>query len=224
MKANEEKTDNHRINEYDTGHKGVDLKVANEVGKSVCKITIKVGEGYLYGTGFFMKLSKSLRCLVTNYHVINPNMANKDIEIEIWNEKKMKLNLSNRKIKYIKEPKDVTLIIITKTDVIFDDIKFLNYDLNYSKGYDIYENAEIFLIGHPLGKGAKCASGTIQKIIDFEFDHNISTDTGSSGSPILLQTDNIKLIQVIGIHKNGDKKKKINLRCCFCGIHRGCAR
>ena len=51
------------------------------------------------------------------------------------------------------------------------------------------------------------------KIIDikeYEFDHNISTEPGSSGCPILLLSDNINSIKVIGIHKNGDKKNKIN--------------
>ena len=43
-----------------------------------------------------------------------------------------------------------------------------------------------------------------------EFDHNISTDKGSSGCPIILLNNNINLIQVIGIHKEGDKKHNIN--------------
>ena len=45
---------------------------------------------------------------------------------------------------------------------------------------------------------------------EYEFDHNIATDKGSSGCPIILLNNNINLIQVIGIHKEGDKINKIN--------------
>ena len=67
-----------------------------------------------------------------------------------------------------------------------------------------------FSIEHPYGKGAACASGIITDIYEYEFDHNISTDKGSSGCPIILLNKNINLIQVIGIHKAGDKKHNIN--------------
>ena len=41
--------------------------------------------------------------------------------------------------------------------------------------------------------------------VDYEFDHDISTDVGSSGSPIIL----LNLMMVIGIHKN-KKNEKVN--------------
>ena len=50
----------------------------------------------------------------------------------------------------------------------------------------------------------------IINIFEYEFDHNIATDKGSSGCPIILLNNNINMIQVIGIHKEGDKKNKIN--------------
>ena len=71
-----------------TGHKPVPLKIANKVLESICKITVKTNKGILYGTGFFMNYSDSLKCLMTNYHVINPNVENENIEIEIHNKKK----------------------------------------------------------------------------------------------------------------------------------------
>ena len=37
-----------------------------------------------YGTGFFM-IYNSLKCLISNYHVINSDLLNKNIEIEIYN-------------------------------------------------------------------------------------------------------------------------------------------
>jgi len=157
-----------------------------------------------------MNISNSIKFLITNYHVINPDLINEDIEIEIWNHKKMKLNLNNYNIKYFEDPKDITIIQINNSDEIYKDINFLDYDRNYINGYKIYNNVDVFSIQHPLGKSAACASGKIIKIYEYEFDHNISTDNGSSGCPIILLNDNINLIQVIGIHKESDKLEKIN--------------
>ena len=200
-----------RKEEMNTGHKPVPIDIANLVIKSICKITIKLNNGKIInGTGFFMKISNSIKYLITNYHIINPNLINEKIEIEIWNHKTMKLNLNSYNITYFKIPKDITTIQINNSDEIFKDIEFLDYDRNYVNGYNIYLNADVFSIEHPFGKGAACASGTITNINNYEFDHNISTENGSSGCPIILLNDNIGLIQVIGIHKNAEYTKKIN--------------
>ena len=45
---------------------------------------------------------------------------------------------------------------------------------------------------------------------DYEFEHNIPTDSGSSGCPIILLNNNINLCQVIGIHKEADLRKNVN--------------
>ena len=82
--------------------------------------------------------------------------------------------------------------------------------MNYQNGYIIYKDIDIFTIEHPNGDDASCASGKIINIYDYEFDHNITTSNGSSGCPIILNNNNKNLIQVIGIHKNGDKTMGIN--------------
>ena len=206
-----------KVDEIYTGHKPIPMNIAIKVMKSICKITIKEKNGNIsYGTGFFMNISNSLKYLVTNYHVINPTIINNNIELEIWNQEKIKLNLANpnRNIKYFENPKDITVIEINKEDNIYKDIEFLNYDNNYINfGYKIYKNVDIFSIQHPCGNNAACASGTIINIYESEFaefDHNISTDNGSSGCPIILLNNNINLIQVIGIHKNSDIETKLN--------------
>ena len=203
-----------KVDEIYTGHKPIPMNIAIKVMKSICKITIKEKNGNIsYGTGFFMNISNSLKYLVTNYHVINPTIINNKIELEIWNQEKMKLNLAdpNRNIKYFEKPKDITVIEINNEDNIYKDIEFLNYDNNYvNYGYKIYKNVDVFSIQHPCGNNAACASGTIINIYESEFDHNISTDNGSSGCPIILLNNNINLIQVIGIHKNADIETKLN--------------
>ena len=123
----------------------------------------------------------------------------------------MKLKLKNRYTKYLERPRDITMIEIKETDDIYKDVEFLIYDLNcINTRYQLYKNIDVFSIEHPCGKDASSASGTIINIYEYEFDHNIATDKGSSGCPIILLNNNINMIQVIGIHKEGDKNKKIN--------------
>ena len=209
-----------RINENLTGHKAVPLEIQNKVKKSICKIIIIKNKENIYGTGFFMKISDSLKFLFTNYHVINKDSINDNIELEIWNKKKMNLNLNQRYIKYFEGQKDITIIEIKKEDKIYKDIEFLEYDSNYKeKGYNIYKNADVFTLEHPLGNDVSCASGKILEIEeDYEFTHDISTESGSSGCPIILLNGNINLILVIGIHKCAQKNKEINYGTFIGGI------
>ena len=197
-----------------TDHLFIPIEITNKVIKSVCKITIKKvgGIDYDYGTGFFMNLYDSKKYLITNYHVISENTFKDSIEIEIYNLKKMYLKFDNRYIKFIPEPIDIVIIEIKMTDKIYNDIELLDYDMNYKKGYKFYKNLDIFSVEYPYGKHAVTASGKIKDINDYEFEHTIPTDSGSSGCPILLLlNNNINLIQVIGIHKEADYLKKVNI-------------
>ena len=74
-----------RTSEVYTGKKTIPVDIINKVMKAICKITVKTNEGIAYGTGFFMNYSDTLKCLMTNYHVINPSVENGNIEIEIHN-------------------------------------------------------------------------------------------------------------------------------------------
>ena len=124
----------------------------------------------------------------------------------------MKLNLNNRMIKFFPFPKDITIIEIKKNDEIYNDISFLDYDTNYIRGYEnMYQNVPIFTIQHPNGENAEYGCGSLVNIYSFEFDHDISTEKGASGSPIILYTKNINSIQVIGIHKKANYTKNLNI-------------
>ena len=193
-----------------TGHKPIPIKIANKIMNSICKITVEINGKISSGTGFFMNISDKLKYLITNYHIINPKLINVNIEIEIWNNKKIKLNLHNRIIKYSQKPIDISAIEIKNSDEIYNYVECLGYDRNYIIGYTQYINADVFSIEHPNGYDASCASGIVLKVNNFEFDHNIPTDNGSSGCPILLLSNNINLVKVIGIHKNSDYKNKVN--------------
>ena len=212
--ANRQNPIDRKNNGYEmaTSNKSVPVDIIIKARQSICKIIIKSNTGVIYGTGFFMMVSDTEKYLITNNHVISQNNINDDIKIEIHNQKSMKLNLNNRKIEYFPKPKDISIIEIKNNDEIYNDILFLDYDRNYVGGYkNMYQNVPIFLIEHPNGGIAECGNGKIVNIYNgFEFDHDISTEEGASGSPIMLYTKNINSIQVIGIHKEVNYDKKLN--------------
>ena len=167
IKEKHDSFDEGKINVINPEKNGVfSVKIVNKVMKSICKITIKTERGNNFGTGFFLNYSDELKLLLTNYHVINPNLENANIEIEIHNKKIILLELKNRFCKYIEEPKDIAIIEIKESDEIYKDIEFLDYDLTYTKnGYSIYKNGDIFSVEHPFGNDASCSSGTIINIL-----------------------------------------------------------
>ena len=173
--------------------------------KSICKIIIKREGKTIYGTGFFMKVSDNLKYLITCHHIINQEMNNKNIELEIWNKKIMKLTFDER-FKYFQKPLDITAIEIKEKDNIYEDVIFLDCDSNNIKGYSIYKNEDIFSICYHNGE-QKFPLGNILDINDYEFLHDTNLGVGSSGSP-MISLNNFK---VIGIHRgyiysNGKKK------------------
>ena len=180
----------------------VPLEVLDKISKSVCRIKLTLNTKNIYGTGFFMEYNSN-KYLITNYHVISEKT--KDIEIEIWNKNISELNLNNRFVKYIKKPKDITIIQIHQNE--FNDVVYLKYDLNYLNGYSTYINKEVINVGYPSTYGVSGGKGKIKEIDEFEFFHNMPTKEGSSGSPIILYS----LLTVVGIHKQAYVDKKLNI-------------
>ena len=152
-----------RISEVYNDHIPVPVDIINKASKSICKIIITINEdksSNFKGTGFFMNASKNKRYLITNYHILSEDRFNYEILIEIHNHKTMKLNKYNRDIKFFPKPKDITIIEIKNEDEIYNDIEFLDFDLNYKeKGYEIYRNVDVFTIGFPLGNEAEFSNG-----------------------------------------------------------------
>ena len=125
---------NERTKEILNGHPAVPVILTIKAMQSICKITYNYDNEEKFGTGFFMKFSDSLKLLITNYHVLNPQLMNIKIQIEIWNNKTMILNLKERYIKFM-EIQDITAIEIKEKDEIYKYIQFLNYDFNYYHNY-----------------------------------------------------------------------------------------
>ena len=187
-------------------HRPIPMNIASKVLKCVCKI--KSGrENRGFGTGFFLKVSENAKFLVCSIPFWNEKL----ITIEIWNRKIMNLAFNGRFFKKAEIPNHTTIIEIKETDDIYSDIDFLDYEPNYQKGYNIYNNSDIFSIHFPLGGEAACASGKVIEIDKDQFYHNIPTDKGSGGCPILLLSEDINFIKVIGVHWGKDCNKMVGI-------------
>ena len=118
--------------------------------------------------------------------------------------------MSNRYIKFFPrdDDLDITIIQLKDSDNIIEYVDFLDYDLNYIRGYDQYLNNEIFTIEHPKNEPEHASGKIIEIFNNFEFKHSIDTEGGASGSPLIL----INTLKVIGIHKAGhiDENNLIN--------------
>jgi hypothetical protein len=195
------------IKEVNTGQMIIPIKTINKVRKSICKIYYEINNIPNTGTGFFILLNNNLKFLITNYHVISKELLNIIINIEIYNNKKINIKLNNRYYKFY-DKMDITIIEIKESDNIIKDIDFLYYDLNYKIGYEQYLNSDIFTIQYPKGKESY-SNGKIIKIIkeNNRFMHNIKTDYGSSGCPIIIPYT----LKVIEIHIGGDIAQKNKL-------------
>ena len=193
-----------RKNEIYDSHKPVIFEDVDKIRKCICKIKIKYDSKESFGTGFFIDYN-SFKYLITNYHIISKIIKN--IEIEIWDKTIINFNLNNRYIIYLPKPKDISIIRIDPNEI--KNIQYLFIDLNYSRGYHFYKNNEVFTASYPKGKKLASGSGIIRGIIKngYEFYHNIPTEVGSSGSPIIL----FNTLTVIGIHKEADIDNKLNI-------------
>ena len=189
----------------------IPLERCTEASKGVCKISYSTIEGNNYtASGFFLTNDNNNKYLLTNNHVLTEEMvnSNKEITIEIYNKNTYKLKLKQKNIKLYEDPLDIAIIQINDLNELCNNIKFLSIDLNYKKGYNIYLNKEIYILGYPLGNSVEYSPGKTKKINpEGELGYDCNTDSGSSGSPIFLKD----LDLVIGIHKAGEIRNKINI-------------
>ena len=186
-------------------------KIIYQMKNNVCRISVSNGNK---GTGFFCKLpypdkDNLLSVLITNNHVINEAILEKDKKIIISvNNSQHEIELENR-TKYTNKEYDITIIEIKENEDKINN--YLELDDNIiENGSNIpYLNESIYIVQYP-GNNTVSVSYGILKGINLEkncnFWHLCSTDKGSSGSPIL----NILNNKVIGIHIGADNKFNYN--------------
>ena len=184
------------IKEKVVSHKYIPNELIIKASKGICKITYINQKG----TGFFMK-ADNIKFLVTNSHVVPQELLNKYIEIEMHNKKKKIITLDRniRYIEFFKEPIDITIIQINDDDVI-KNVDFFDYDPRNYIQYKNEKDLDVFASGYPFGDQIVTSSERIISINNFEFEHDIATDVGSSGSPVILLSNS----KIIGIHKQAN--------------------
>jgi len=160
------------------------------------------------GIGFFCEINDDdipfKKALFTNNHILNEKSINinKEIKFEYCKEEKI-INISKNRRVIARKELDYTCIEIFDTDKIN---KFFKIDENIINNKDTLKNKEIFILQYPSGE----LSHDSGKILDIKNDiliHSVSTDKGSSGSP-LIKRDNINLI--IGMNVGGHDLENSN--------------
>lgn len=194
--------------------KSMKLNTLIEISRSICKIQRKDSNG----TGFFVSFNlKDELFLVTAYHVIPLPMIESKKTIEIICEtedikKEIVLDPVER-VYYCFPEKDITIIEIINKDQLIGRIKPLEIDENCRPStYEDYLNKDIFIMHHPKGDDLECNSGKIvmvQEPNNYEFQHTLDTEEGSSGSPILMFEDEIP--KVIGMHTSACLENENNI-------------
>ena len=178
------------------------LKKCIEKTTAICKIAKK-------GTGFFCKLNlknKSIIALLTNNHVLNEEKIKLGSKIEIEHNKEKKvIEITKNRFTCTNEEYEYTCI------EIFENENYNNYfeidgNIDTDNPNEQYKDQEIMMVQYPnLGK-ASFDKGKVNSIKNnYQIFHSISTEGGSSGSPIILMIGSLK---IIGIHCGKSSKDK----------------
>jgi hypothetical protein len=184
------------------------LKKLKEKGeKATCRIIAKDEEGNgINGSGFFCKilyLNKTIKVLFTNNHILNKEsiQIGKKIKL-VYKGFRKELEITEKRFCKTSILNDFTCIQILEEDKIEDFFEIENYNNNN------YDYEDIVIIHYPYGGNMKINSGHFIKICNNNILHSVSTENGSSGSPIILLFRDFK---VIGIHKAYNEKEKLNV-------------
>ena len=194
------------IPEQNTVSKPIEIKNLKRYLKkedAVCKLI--TGSG----TGFFCKFTvngRTMKGLFTNNHVLKEDLIKKNSIIQLKHNDKIKeIKINSNRFKCTNEELDYTCIEIFNNEdyknffEIDDNINCQNPNVQYGNKLGV-------IYQFPNNKDLSCGEGLIEGIKKVNhiniIIHKITTDFGSSGSPIFL-SDNLK---VIGIHcKRKDK-------------------
>ncbi len=165
---------------------------------ATCKIITGKNNSPIHGTGFFCRIplkGKIIKFLFTNNHVLNEDSIKEGEIIKCSYKKTLKqFEIKNRRC-FTNEELDYTCIEILNEDQIEYFFEIENENSNNPKEYN-YE--DIAIPQYPKGGPLKINSGYLSEIInDYQIYHYVTTDYGSSGSPIILILRDFK---ILGIH------------------------
>ena len=204
-----EKKWNYQPEQLINDNKPIPLKILQkciEKKTAICKILTGKGTG---GTGFFCKLNlknKSIIALLTNNHVLNEDKIKLGSKIEIEHNKENKvIEITKNRFIRTNAKYDYTCI------EIFENENYNNYfeidgNIDTDNPDEQYKDQEIMMVQYPNLEEASFGNGKVNSIKNnYQIFHSISTEGGSSGSPIILMSSSLK---IIGIHCGSSKKDK----------------
>ena len=191
--------------EQNTKSKPISLKNIQKYLK-IINATCKLVTGQ--GTGFFCELqlqNYTMKVLLTCNHVLTENLIKNNSTIIFKHQDTIKnLKINAKRFVCTNEELDYTCIQILNEDKLSD---YFEIDTNIKKNpNEIYYNELFAIYQCPEGNDVSLSEG---KIEEFKSNgiiwHNISTDKGSSGGPLILS----KNLKVVGIHR-GELKNELN--------------
>jgi surface protein len=182
--------------------------------KSICKIQKPNNK---VGTGFLCNIkdknnSNPIPVIMTCNHVLDGNdlMSGKEIDLIFNNIQHKKLIINKKRKIYTNEDQDISIIEIKKSDKINEE-DFLELEENIfnENMYSFYNKKQVYILHYPNGNEIRYSTDFIRGIDEQkdEIQHFCSTNSGSSGAPIL----NFETGKVIGVHFGYNQGKKINL-------------
>jgi hypothetical protein len=153
------------------------------------------------GTGFFCELQLQdykLKVLLTCNHVLNEDLIKNNSKIKIKYKNTIKeITINELRFVCTNELLDYTCIQILFNDNINDYFQ-IDSNINNNNPNEIYDNELFAIYQCPEESDVLLIEG---KIEDFKSNgvilHNISTDFGSSGGPLILSNN----LNIVGIHR-----------------------
>lgn len=188
----------------------IPMSLINQISKCIVCITTSSCRG----TGFLCHLpiqdtSSLYYGIMTNNHVLpeselaDGNIIHLTSDNEIFKngESKADIELVPNRYRFTSTVLDSTFISISPSEL------FTSFNwLNVLKTDDSKKDQPVIIIQHPQGGPQNIAYGSIYEVQNKDIHHLVSTDYGSSGSP-LLNTEGY----VIGLHKMRDLLNNYNM-------------
>ena len=216
--SNKKKDDIIRQAHIDNHPKPIGKKQLKVICEQMDKSVVKIKNGDINGTGFICLIPypdeiRRLPVLITCNHVLDIKDINNKKEITLFiDNREIPLKIKEERKIYTssKDEYDITIIEIKESDYLYNndcleiDNKIYQDNLN-----DIFKEQSAYIIHYPKGGECEYSLDTISQIdIDNKFIHHfISTEEGSSGSPIL----NLETFKVIGVHTGEHRSHKYNV-------------
>ena len=176
----------------------------SDIANCVCKIKIVSNNRLIMGSGFFCEIpSKKFKFLVTDSVLLDERtlIELKTLKISDHKNKEMEINFELKRLKLFNKELNYTIIEILKNDKI-------QYFFPIEESINLEINEKIFCFHFSKRENLTFSTGRIIKIKDNNVFYSIQSESGSSGSPIILLEEK----KLIGMHIGSYRKDGKNIR------------